>query len=215
MSSTISLRESIRWLPDAASEPTHTIVLTGRKTSVFIDVRFLKDSNDIDWAFGGYRSVVREGDTELIKFTHLIDSRTRNPSQMTDYGSNTGLPDGTTLETGEMINPATGKLTAYEEIWRDVEVVGSADGNTSLFLHNADGTSWYARVGDWQLALGRDSADNFWAFQARRSDKKWVVERSTRPTGAIILLSDDILKNWAEGSKVQWNEDHWLILEKS
>ena len=54
-SSIISFRESIRWIPDPASEPTNTVVLTGGKTGVFIDIRFLKDSSDLDWAFAGYR----------------------------------------------------------------------------------------------------------------------------------------------------------------
>ena len=41
MSGHISVRESIRWLPDEASEPTSTIVLTspGR---LFVDLRFYK-----------------------------------------------------------------------------------------------------------------------------------------------------------------------------
>lgn len=56
MPASISFRQSIRWLPDGASEPTDTIVLTGFKTGVFLDVRFIKSTNDLDWAFAGYRS---------------------------------------------------------------------------------------------------------------------------------------------------------------
>lgn len=56
MPATVSFRKSIRWIPDQASEPSDTVVLTGGKTGVFLDVRFLKDSNEIEWAFAGYRS---------------------------------------------------------------------------------------------------------------------------------------------------------------
>lgn len=52
----LSFRESIRWLPDEASEPTVTVVLSGKETGAFVDVRFLKESPYIlDWAFAGFR----------------------------------------------------------------------------------------------------------------------------------------------------------------
>lgn len=51
----ISHRLSIRWIPEEAIEPTNTVVLTGARTGVFLDVRFLKDNKNIDWAFAGYR----------------------------------------------------------------------------------------------------------------------------------------------------------------
>jgi hypothetical protein len=51
----ITIRQSIRWLPNEATEPTHTIVLTGPKSGVFLDVRFLKGTDELDWAFAGYR----------------------------------------------------------------------------------------------------------------------------------------------------------------
>lgn len=55
----VSLRLSIRWIPDDPSEPTDTVVLIGEKDGVFLDVRFIKDSNELDWAFAGYRSTGR------------------------------------------------------------------------------------------------------------------------------------------------------------
>jgi len=53
--SSVSVRRSICWLPGQKSEPTDTLVLTGGRTGVFVDIRFLKDSNELDWAFAGYR----------------------------------------------------------------------------------------------------------------------------------------------------------------
>jgi hypothetical protein len=82
MPGSISFRRWIRWLQNAESEPTDTIVLTGMKTGVFLDVRFLKrppkggtaeeTTEELDWAFAGYRT----SDGNHTKFVHYIDSRT-------------------------------------------------------------------------------------------------------------------------------------------
>jgi len=54
----ISHRLSIRWVPEEASEPTNTVVLTGARTGAFLDVRFFKETpKTLDWAFAGYRYI--------------------------------------------------------------------------------------------------------------------------------------------------------------
>lgn len=54
----ISHRLSIRWVPEEASEPTNTVVLTGARTGTFLDVRFFKEApKTLDWAFAGYRYI--------------------------------------------------------------------------------------------------------------------------------------------------------------
>lgn len=96
MPSSVSVRRSIRWLPGEAAEPTHTVVLTG-ESGIFVDVRFKKDSSDLDWAFAGYRhqslsppltltpffafDMVNSDDSfavsrNTVQFKHHIDSRT-------------------------------------------------------------------------------------------------------------------------------------------
>ena len=96
----ISHRLSIRWVPEEASEPTDTVVLTGARTGTFLDVRFFKETGKtLDWAFAGYRYIdsgllrafsLLEGATVLhlrslfvtsdtpnvVRFRHHIDSRT-------------------------------------------------------------------------------------------------------------------------------------------
>ena len=44
MAPNISIRESIRWIPDPFSEPTSTLVLTSAAKR-FVDIRVLKDSS--------------------------------------------------------------------------------------------------------------------------------------------------------------------------
>ncbi|KAJ7670517.1 hypothetical protein B0H17DRAFT_1085753 [Mycena rosella] len=208
----ISFRESIRWLPDAASEPTQTIVLTGLESGVFLDVRFQKESGELDWAFAGYRSQAGPNST---KFTHHIDSRTPDALDVVDLGTNTPLPDGTTLEVGEMLNPATGRLTAYEEVWRDEECAAV------LIIRNGIPAApvWRARVGDWQLGLGRPSGGQFWAWQAMRNGpgEAWTRVYSAG-LGAhnhevnLDYLPEECGPEWEVGSTVQWLGEPWEVL---
>jgi len=46
---TISIRKFIRWLPDEASEPTSTIVVTSPRLKRFVDLRILLPDNDPSW----------------------------------------------------------------------------------------------------------------------------------------------------------------------
>ncbi len=116
-----------------------------------------------------------------------------------DCGVNTQLPDGRTLECGEMVNPATEQMTMYEEIWRD------ETHDEYLFVKNYEGNKWLARVGDWHLGLGRDE-QGFWAWQARRENGTWNVKHCTQ-----------------DGEKHVWMlpEDHmqldndWIVVESS
>ncbi|KAJ7484096.1 hypothetical protein B0H11DRAFT_2173159 [Mycena galericulata] len=204
----ISFRESIRWLPGGASEPTQTIVLTA-KSGVFLDVRFDKESGELDWAFAGYRSSEEPNST---RFTHHIDSRTLDPLGVVDVGTNTPLPDGTTLEAGEMVNPATGVLTRYEEVWRDVECADA------LFVRNMASSVWRARVGSWQLALGRNGTrtENFWAWQAERNGpgSEWMRRYSTKMDAILHedrYLPEDCV-SWEAGSTVEWLGERWEVL---
>lgn len=53
-----SKRISIRWLPDPASEPTDTLVLSVGE--YFVDLRVLTADQSIDWALAGERIVLSE-----------------------------------------------------------------------------------------------------------------------------------------------------------
>ncbi|KAI1337845.1 hypothetical protein F5Y15DRAFT_425547 [Xylariaceae sp. FL0016] len=140
----ISIRKSIRWLPEPASEPTSTVVLTspGRR---FVDIRILhpvsperreETTHDevnlppsrIDWAFAGTSHPEMRGDgVRHNTWRHFVSSRTREPDLCADEGDMYPQPDGTTLELGRMVNPATGKETDYEEVWTDVDAEGISD----------------------------------------------------------------------------------------
>jgi hypothetical protein len=107
-----------------------------------------------------------------------------------------------------MINPATGILTSYEEIWRDEEHTDA------VFVRNAAGSVWRARAGPWQLALGRNAVGEFWAWQAQKnaSEEVWTRRFSTHlGVGSEEYLPEECLR-WEQGSAVEWGGERWLVL---
>ncbi|KAJ8489728.1 hypothetical protein ONZ45_g13472 [Pleurotus djamor] len=213
----VSFRKSITWLPDAASEPTDTIVLTGR-SSCFIDTRFIKGTEELDWAFAGYRST----DGNLSRFKHYIDSRTMDPKCVIDEGENTVLDDGNVVEKGVMVNPETGLMTSYEEVWDD------EDSDHCVFItRKGDDASceeaWHGLVGEYQAALGRTSSGVFWAWQAKWEGKAWVVKHRTassislEPSGITFLPRNVNLLGWSDGDDIEYGaaKSRWRVLEIS
>jgi hypothetical protein len=107
-----------------------TLVLTscGRN---FVDIRVLKPTGteteqQIEWAFSGTSksNVAEYNGGTLVKpqhtvWSHWLDSKTEE--EVKDEGDMYPQPDGTVLEKGSMINPATCIITNYEEVWEDVE----------------------------------------------------------------------------------------------
>lgn len=148
-----------------------------------------------------------------------------------DMGTNSTISPGITLEVGEMVNPETGKMTPYEEIWEEPALEsGSPDYDTSntanstpqppraLFIRNIAGTVWRARVNQWQLALGRDAEGRFWAWQAVEQSgtaaaaSEWNVIYSTGDKSTVRLLPPD-LEAWKEGKEKAWDGDVWVVLD--
>jgi hypothetical protein len=139
MPPSISTRAFIQWLPDKPSEPTSTKVLTTSQRH-FVDIRVITkdaarenvDPTHVEWAFAGHStSQVIDGRT-LSQWHHWIDSKTSEPEGVVDKGEM--LPEdaeGLAMEKGEMVNPATGKLTEYVEGWRDgeIEIVAKPGGD--------------------------------------------------------------------------------------
>ncbi|KAK2044030.1 hypothetical protein LZ31DRAFT_554721 [Colletotrichum somersetense] len=136
----ISFREHIRWIPDEASEPTSTVVLTSPQRR-FVDLRILKSPpppadnaptthgiERLEWGIAGTSSSsLRDGRDGIqvrhSRWEHWIDSRTTEPENAADEGDMYEQPGGLTLEKGRMVNPATGAETDYEELWRDIDPV--------------------------------------------------------------------------------------------
>lgn len=161
----ISVRDYIRWATDPApNEPTTTLVLTSDGNR-FVDIRINKKSSEavptlaqdaallplsqLDMAMAGTshsEPVQGPNGQGLTKSTwkHWIHSHYRDAESVVDQGLMHLQPDGRVLETGTMVNLATGKLTDYEEMWRDppASSTGRADGKVvCVVLQTEDETS--------------------------------------------------------------------------
>ncbi|KAK6542752.1 hypothetical protein TWF694_006693 [Orbilia ellipsospora] len=180
----ISTRISIAWGPSFThSEPTDTLVLTAK--TYFVDQRLLKPDNpstpqSVSWAFAGTSTSHPVPDTPNHRrgvWTHLVSSvpfaKGEKPS---DEGILCPHPDHPNdpevwLETGSMVNPETGIVTEYEEVWRDRQPdVGS---EVTVWEYGDDETGpenrgFLAVVGEHALGVGRvDGA--FWTWRALKN----------------------------------------------
>jgi len=176
----ISVRTGIAWENGSVEEPTSTIVLTGK--SFFVDVRVRKVDGTLDWAFAGTKDSVpgpAPGQTRST-WHHSIDSRSSKP--VDDWGIL--FPDPTdprkTIELGSMLNPGTGRVEEYREIWEDTDQPG---GTLVVFLEKEDGSAIIGVVGTRRLGVGRGFA---W-----RAEGKHIEYAAGDADGADIDISVD------------------------
>lgn len=140
---TLSTRVSIQWPPELAEEKSSTMVFTSPK-DLFVDVRILTDhypykKRAVDLPFTDVFQWVIVGTEECIPnsnkiaFHHEVDSMAiaellqsgKSVSECIggpDVGNFFSIPDSEDRkETGEMVNPDTGKVQDYIEIWRSLD----------------------------------------------------------------------------------------------
>lgn len=130
----ISTRVSIAWPPEFPPEETTDTLVLSFPSGYFIDLRFVRNASQetLEWGFAGRMET--SGNTTT--FIHMIDSRVpQDPLSVQDSGQFEILPNGDERETGEMLNPVTGRMMAYEEIWRKLAASGSKD---ALCLESVD-----------------------------------------------------------------------------
>ncbi|KAH7259642.1 uncharacterized protein BKA55DRAFT_592349 [Fusarium redolens] len=227
---TISIRKFIRWLPDEASEPTSTIVVTSPRLKRFVDLRILLPDNDPswtgqdDWAIAGTTVSTKipdpEGNlTSHSTFHQWISSRTLD----SDSGFMYPQPNDLTLEKGSMVNPDTGIDTAYEELWHDATptAVPGEPAVRALVLQTEDEKNGvrgsvvrgsvvrlgcYAqgliRVGE-NISLERWVWKDGWKRTVRMGDADLPIEK---------ILGEEALK---EGDTIDVGGREWKVIEAS
>ncbi|KAI0337270.1 hypothetical protein BDW22DRAFT_969056 [Trametopsis cervina] len=165
----VSRRISIRFIPQPAGETTSTLVLNGGGiTNVFADFRpLLADPSTCEWAFAGVKRYLEDGS---CMWEHWVDNRSGEGDEeaMPDIGHCETLPNGDELEKGEMLNPETGKIEAYEEVWRDEMVPSGARVLVLQLQREATEISQvhgvFLQVGEWAQVIMRYNG----AVSARR-----------------------------------------------
>ncbi|KAL6359729.1 hypothetical protein LRP88_07152 [Fusarium phalaenopsidis] len=233
----ISVRKWIRWVPEEASEPTSTLVLTspGRH---FVDLRiYLPEGHQgpwtgqhdplplsrLEWGIAGVSISTKRPDstgklTSYSAFHQWISSRTLTPELFSDAGFMYPQPNDLTLEKGSMLNPDTGVEGEYEELWHDVDPTAVPDegGVRVLVLqlhddeHRTRGS--VVRLGRHMqgfVRVGDEVALERWEW-----DEGW---KRTVKIGEIGLPCEKILKgeNLSEGDVVDVEGKPWMVVEGS
>lgn len=236
----VSVREHIRWGSDAASEPTSTLVLTspGR---FFVDIRILKSALDqpdepdirpadqLDWAFGGTTAstkIPRHDGSQVSHsiFGHWVDSRTTEPEKIVDEGDMFPNHDnpGTTLETGRMVNPATGTETDYEELWRDEDprpVPGHA--HCTVFQLHDDGNQkrgLFIRLGihaQGVLRTGEIFTAERWGWNSSLSKWERIFKVGGEQAHSLERILGEPGKRYHELDTIETTSGAWKIIEAS
>ncbi|KAF2718185.1 hypothetical protein K431DRAFT_315174 [Polychaeton citri CBS 116435] len=242
----LSHRKWIRWLPEEASEPTTTLVLTSPEKR-FVDLRVFKPpkGNDeiedilplarLDWAIGGHSESESRNATDGTVYTHSkwhhwVSSRVPNSEVegVADEGDMVVQQDGTVLEKGSMVNPETGTVGDYEEVWFDEAAVGTTGKVKCIVLALQDDRhkerGMVIRAGQWCQAVLR-TGDHVtlerWKWSDPSSSESgnnssgW--HRQVRigdgfvPCGAAIEGSD--AGRLKPGGEVTFKEQIWKVVE--
>lgn len=176
--------------------------------------------DQLDWAIAGTSSSWPIGDGGLThgQWRHWIDSRTTDTENLADEGDNYPQPDGTTLEKGSMVNPATGKDTAYEELWRDVEPLPVKSTHVRYVVLQLDESDQVkgsmVLLGQYCQGLlrrGSDITAERWEWKGGDGWKRTIT------IGEDELPCSKILKDtlFAVGDIVTVGGDSWKVIEAS
>lgn len=191
----------------------------------------------------------RIADKPRARFTNHLDSQqpeldlagggggSAEDAPLPDEGNFVLLPTGQTLESGSMLNPATGRVQPYEEVWSGVDVL---PGEPVLILVRrspsvtTDGrpTAFLGIIGRYALALWQDSCSRlFGAWKAERAaadgvtwTETWSQQSSDAQAAGVAMpegdawqaaLGPDETGSWKrEGDCISWAGDEWEILER-
>lgn len=217
-------------LPDEASEPTSTLVLTAPNRQ-FVDLRLIKPPSPsapyttLDWGIGG-RSVGTPGHGEWI---HDIDSRTDEPE--TDAGDtfpHPTLPD-VSLERGRMRHPESGQISEYEEAWKHITVLpdpagGVHDGKrvcVLLEIQESHGgkdavprrRGMIARVGQYCQGIVKDGKDVSVQRWTRVDGEGWrkVAQIGDGPMACDATWDEHLTGSMKEGEVVVRDGFLWIV----
>lgn len=184
----------------------------------------------LDWAIAGTTisepAVAPTGEPiRRSTFGHWVSSRDADPTGVSDVGDMYPQEDGTTLEKGEMVNPATGRATAYDELWTDrlaptsdaIAVLRVDDGAVKgLVVWIGQLCQALVRDGDEGIALERwekteggdddDDDDGTWTRTVRMGSSSRKLPCEDMLTGKVTLERD---------GAVACQGDMWQVIELS
>ena len=213
----LSTRVSIAWPPDIPpAEDTNTLVLSF-PSNHFIDLRPVKSFRSLDWGMAGYQSTIQTAggdksiyladDSNAATFIHIIDSRVpEDPLSVQVEGLFNKLPNGDDLETGTMMNPNTGQMMAYEEIWRTIPVTGK--GFVLLESIGAKNKTFIGQIGNYFQGIGLIAGK----LNAKRCEFKngnWETVFSIGDENTLPV--NKAQDTWKEGDEIEFEGRLWKV----
>ncbi|KAH7910553.1 hypothetical protein BJ138DRAFT_1152556 [Hygrophoropsis aurantiaca] len=233
----ISVRESIAWLPEQPFEDSSVFVLSSRSTSdpstlpslLYLDLRLslpLSTESRITWGFAGIRQTLQVEPFPRHRWHHFIDTICDGISDEGEVQlvKNPKTGEDIEVETGIGSNPKTGDMQKYQEIWKDEPV---PRGTNYAFLTSATvpqtSKAFMAVLGLHALALSHEEGLPFAAIRMHRSssDAPWtpVFKSScTEPAAALEtcllgLLSSTKRKMLKRNDNVELGGRTWTIYD--
>ena len=119
------------------------------------------------------------------------------------------MENGDELETGEMLNPDTGRYSSYEEVWRTLPTSGS--GFVLLESKGERNKIFLGRIGDVFQGIGYVNG----LIHARRLVKTpngWEEKFLVGDAKVIPIVEEK--EEWKAGDEVNFAGRVWKVLDK-
>ncbi|KAF9238685.1 hypothetical protein BU15DRAFT_47441 [Melanogaster broomeanus] len=178
---TIQKRVSIARPPSLPFEDSDVLVLSSRSTSLdltsvgtevlYLDLRLflpVTETTGINWGFAGLRQTIplveeQEGPAVRYRWVHTIDSHGSGepPDEGTMVRRINEDGEEVEVETGEGLNPDTGEMGIYEEVWQEQH---APSGTPFAFLMSSTNpnlsTRFMAVLGPHAMALSQGDIED-------------------------------------------------------
>jgi hypothetical protein len=130
-----------------------------------------------------------------------------DPLSVQDEGLFSKLANGDDLETGSMMNPNTGVIMAYEEVWRDVPVEGS--GMVLLESIGEKDKTFVGRIGKLLQGIGTKDGE-VCAARYELSGDRWEKVYGIGNEDMIPVFQDN---GWMDGDEVKIAGRVWKVVD--
>lgn len=111
---------------------------------------------------------------------HWVDSKVTNAEEVKDEGDMFLQDNGEVLESGNMVNPETGKVEKYEECWVDLDLQGGKVGWVLKMEDGEKGSRGVAiRIGRWIEGIirrGEKVTVARWKYKDDEGGPGWIQE---------------------------------------
>jgi hypothetical protein len=119
------------------------------------------------------------------------------------------LENGDSLETGTMLNTDTGKLMAYEELWRILPV----EGGEVVLLESVgqENKTFLGMIGRWFQGIGTTEGNVVHAKRSELVNGRWEDVFVMGDTKVVPVIQAQM--KWKAGDEVDIDGRSWKVLD--